>query len=137
MSLGSVVLLAVIWLAMTIVLIAEPLHDSKNRHYRHKYNRRHIPFSDEHTGNLRLHRDTSQPTENPPLADNNEGADEMFELDKPRECCFLKFLNLILLSSGFPVSKTMLCVYFIRVHYDWKIDLRVGTRRHRIIIVVL
>lgn len=108
MSLGSVVLLAVIWLATIKVLIAEPLHDSENRHYRHKYKRRHISFSDER--NLRLHRDISQQTQNPPLAENNEGTDEMFELDKPRECCFCTYLNLII-SSGFPVPETMLCVF--------------------------
>lgn len=90
MSLDFVILLAVIWLTMSKVLIGEPLYDS-GRHNRHKYKRRHTVFFKKHSSNLRLHRNILQQTENPLFDDSNAGVDDIFELDKPRECFFLHF----------------------------------------------
>lgn len=85
MSLGSVVLLTVIWLAMS----SESLYNNENK-------RRQLLYREDN-GNMRFQSDTS-PEQNPPLSlvdEDSESldADPIFELDKPRECFHLLILG--------------------------------------------
>lgn len=92
MSLGSIVLLTVVWLAMSKVLTCEALRNSGSHRGRHKYKRRQL-YSGGNIGDVRLHRDDLPLQHDPSLLlmdDDNEAAnaDATFELDKPRECIF-------------------------------------------------
>ncbi|XP_029341821.1 uncharacterized protein LOC100167149 isoform X2 [Acyrthosiphon pisum] len=87
MSLGSIVLLTVVWLAMSKVLTCESLRNSGSHRGRHKYKRRQL-YSGGNIGDLRLHRDDLPLQHDPSLLlmdDDNEAAtdDSTFELDKP------------------------------------------------------
>uniref|UniRef100_A0A2S2PHW8 Ig-like domain-containing protein n=1 Tax=Schizaphis graminum TaxID=13262 RepID=A0A2S2PHW8_SCHGA len=87
MSLGSIVLLTAVWLAMSKVLTCESLRNSGSHRGRHKYKRRQL-YSGENNGNARLHRENSPLQHNPSLLlleDDNEAdtTDVTFELDKP------------------------------------------------------
>jgi len=92
MSLGSIVLLTAVWLAMSKVLTCESVHNSGSHRGRHKYKRRQL-FSGGNNGDVHLHRDHSPLQHDPSLLlmdEDNEAAtaDATFELDKPRECIF-------------------------------------------------
>lgn len=95
MSLGSAILLSVIWLAMFKALTGESFHKNGNHRSRHKYKRRQL-FSGEHNGNMHFHLDSLPLQEDPSLLlieEDNEaaGVDPAFELDKPRERLFILF----------------------------------------------
>lgn len=95
MSLGSVVLLSVIWLAMFNALTGESFHNNGNHRSRHKYKRRQL-FSGEHYSNMHFHQDSLPLQLDPSLLlieEDNEatGVDPTFELDKPRERLFILF----------------------------------------------
>jgi hypothetical protein len=89
MSLGPVILLTVIWLAMFKILTCESLHNSGIHRGRHKYKRRHL-FSEENNRHVRLHYENlplEQDASLLMLDEDNEdvSVDASFELDKPRE----------------------------------------------------
>jgi len=92
MSLGSIVLLTAVWLAMSKVLTCESLRNSGSHRGRHKYKRRQL-YSGGNNDNVHLHQDDSPLQHDPSLLlmdDDNEAvtADATSELDKPRECIF-------------------------------------------------
>ncbi|XP_025414233.1 uncharacterized protein LOC112686242 [Sipha flava] len=87
MSLGPVILLTVIWLAMFKILTCESLHNSGIHRGRHKYKRRHL-FSEENNRHVRLHYENlplEQDASLLMLDEDNEdvSVDASFELDKP------------------------------------------------------
>lgn len=87
MSLGSVVLLIVIWSVVFDVLTSESLRYNGIHRNRHKYKRRELFSGENNKGYARFHKDESPLL----LLDEDEGdasADATFELDKPRECFF-------------------------------------------------
>lgn len=92
MSLGSVVLLIVIWSMVFEVLASESLRNNGIHRNRHKYKRRELYSGENNKGYARFHQDDL-------LLDEDAGdasVDATFELDKPRECFFV-FLKVFFL----------------------------------------
>lgn len=92
MSLGSIILLTAVWLAMSKVLTCESLRNSGSHRGRHKYKRRQL-YSGGNNGNVHLHQDGSPLQHDPSLLlmdEDNEAVtvDATSELDKPRKCIF-------------------------------------------------
>lgn len=85
MSLGSIVALTVIWLAMLKALTSESVFDA-GRH-RHTFRRRQLHRGENLKGDVRFRRDDT--SLQPFLLFDDEDAeivDDTLELDKPREC---------------------------------------------------
>lgn len=105
MSLGSVIILTVIWLAIFKILTCESLYNNGNHRGRHKYKRRHL-FSGENNRHVRLHQDNLPLEQDPSLLmldEDNEDVtvDASFELDKPRKYfnkVFIFYFLIILLN---------------------------------------